>query len=396
MGFRRFATLHATISIGALVVYACTKSPTDATLGPAVTPVLAAGGRTFVQVAAGFIHTCGLTADGAAFCWGSNEYSQLGADASAAGCGGLPCSQSPVEVSGGRRFRSIAAGWVHNCGISTDSNTYCWGGGAVGREGYLGDGKLSRSTLPVKVLADSAFVSIVIGDAHTCALTASGMAFCWGQNTWGELGDGTTTDRSTPVAVATQQRFRSISAGAYHTCGITLTNDAFCWGDNRWGELGTGDVAYNAVSAATRVPTAVSGNLRFSAVAAGWEHTCAIATTGSTYCWGRNEDARQLGDDSNITHRGVPGIITGSIQFTALAAGALATCGRTATNDVYCWGGDYYGSLGNGEAVASGVGHPVHTLGGPYAQVTIGQAHACGVASDRRLWCWGDQSAGQF
>ena len=379
------------------MLYACAKGPTEAgSVDRSIKPVLAGGQHTYAQVAAGFVHTCALTVDGNAFCWGSNEYGQLGASTSSDGCGGRPCSKSPIAVSGGLRFKSIAAGWVHNCGVGTDGATYCWGGGSVGKQGYLGDGRLSLSATPVRVQADSAFVALALGDSHTCALTASGMAFCWGQNTWGELGDGSSLDRATPVAVATQQRFRSISAGAYHTCGITLAGEAYCWGDNRWGELGAGDVGYNATSAAAHTPTLVRGSLSFTAIAAGWEHTCAIATTGATYCWGRNEDARQLGDDSQITHRGVPGVIAGSLQFTSLFAGALATCGRTSSNEVHCWGGNYYGGLGNGEIDASGVGHPVRTLGGPYGQVGIGQAHACGVASDKRLWCWGDQSAGQF
>jgi alpha-tubulin suppressor-like RCC1 family protein len=396
MALRRFATLHATIGLGALLIYACAQSPTDTpTADRAAAPVLAGGAHSYTQVAAGFVHTCALTADGEAYCWGSNEYSQLGSTPDGS-CGGRPCSKSPVAVTGGLRFRVIAAGWVHNCGIATDGGTYCWGGGSINRAGYLGDGAVSRSATPVRVKSDSAFVSVTIGDSHACALTASGMAFCWGQNTWGELGDGTGSDRATPVAVSTQLRFRVLSAGAYHTCGITLADEALCWGDNRWGQLGVGDVAYNAVSASVKVPARVSGDLRFIAIAAGWEHTCGIATSGGTFCWGRNEDARQLGDDSNITHRGVPGRVAGSLQFTGLSAGALATCGNTVSNEVHCWGGNYYGGLGNGQVVAGGVGHPVRALGGPYGQVGLGQAHACGVASDRRLWCWGDQSVGQF
>ena len=397
---RPIRSLKTLAYISAVVLQACASAPTDTeTAKRTTTPVLAGGSRAYAQVAAGFVHTCAIASDGAAFCWGGNEYSQLGSDAAADACRGRPCSKTPVPVSGDLRFTSVAAGWVHNCGISVDKSTYCWGGGASGvmsKEGYLGDGTLRRSSVPVRVAADSLFVSTSIGDGHTCALTASGMAFCWGQNTWGQVGDGTNADRPTPVAVHTELRFRRLSAGAYHTCGITKSDETYCWGDDRWGQLGSGDVAYDAVSSSKNTPLLVAGDLKFTAIAAGWEHTCGLSTTGTTYCWGRNEDAKQLGDDSGITHRGVPGPITGSLQFTELAAGALSTCGRTATNDVYCWGGDYYGGLGNGEIVSGGVGHPVHTRGGPFAQVTIGQSHACAVATDHRLWCWGDQSVGQF
>jgi alpha-tubulin suppressor-like RCC1 family protein len=358
-------------------------------------PVPAAEARTFTQIAAGFVHTCALDAQGAAHCWGNNDYSQLGADVDAE-CGGRPCSREPVVVRGGLRFTVLAAGWVHSCGIATDHHTYCWGGGATGRQGYLGNGAVSRSATPVGVLTDSTFTALSLGDGHSCALTASGMAFCWGQNSAGQLGDGTGTDRSTPVPVATSLRFRSLSAGAYHTCGVTFDGAGYCWGDNRWGQLGAGDVPYNSISSSKREPTAVAGDLKFSEIAAGWQHSCAISSTGLAYCWGRNEDARQLGDDSEITHRGTPAPTAGAPPFTTLIAGPLSTCGRTATNELYCWGGNYYGGLGNGDVATGGVGRPVRTRGGPYARVAIGQGHACAIADDRRLWCWGDQSAGQF
>lgn len=393
----RVRFLHIGCLAGVIFAQACTTLPTNASdADRSTTPIVVSGAYT--KVAAGFVHTCALDASGAAFCWGSNDYSQLGVSLTAHTCGGRPCSKTPVEVNGNLRFRSLAAGWVHNCGVGTDTFTYCWGGGAVGGQGYLGDGALTRSATPVRVLADSAFAALTIGDGHSCALTASGMAFCWGQNIQGQLGDGTRGDRALPVAVKTALRFRAVSAGAYHTCGLTLGNEAYCWGDNRWGQLGIGDVAYNSVSSTVTQPSPVVGGaeLELSSIAAGWEHTCAASTSGVAYCWGRNEIARQLGDESNVTHRGTPWPVAGNLRFATLDAGALATCGRTASDDVYCWGANYYGGLGNGASVSDGVGHPVRTLGGPYAQVTIGQSHACGLATDRRLWCWGDQSAAQF
>lgn len=357
--------------------------------------VMAGGDRAYKRLSAGFLHTCALDVAGAAFCWGSNDYDQLGAPTSTQ-CGGRPCSRTPIAVSGGLRFTTIASGWVSNCGIAADGRTYCWGGGAYSGKGYLGDGTLQRTPTPVRVHADSLFVSVTLGDGHACALTRSGVAFCWGQNNLGQLGDGTTEDRATPVPVATPLRFRELSAGAYHVCGITTDGVGACWGDNRWGELGAGDVAYNALSAAARTPVTIGDGLALRTIAAGWEHTCALAITGAALCWGRNEDAHQLGDDSDVTHRGTPAAISGSNEFVNLSAGALATCAVTADGGTYCWGGNYYGTLGNGETAAKGVAHPVRAQGGPFEAVAIGQAHACGIQADGRLWCWGDQSAGQF
>ena len=377
-------------AVTATVLVACSpaadETPTVSHARSTTSLVLIGGERTFSTVVAGFVHTCALSDEGAAWCWGSNDYSQLGTERP---------SRVPVPVGGDLRFKTIAAGWVHTCGITTDDLTYCWGGGAISKQGYLGDATLSRSAAPVRVAADSAFSHLALGDGHTCALTASGMAYCWGENDFGQLGDGTQQDRPVPVAVATSLRFQRLSAGAYHTCGITVTHEAYCWGDNRWGELGVGDVAYHDLGAASPAPHRVLGGHAFASIAAGWEHTCAITTTSRAFCWGRNDNARQLGDDSDVTHRGKPGAVAGNLSFAALSSGPLSTCGLTTSSESLCWGSNYYGGLGNGET-ARAVGRPVRVQGGPFVVVAIGQSHSCGLGSDRRIWCWGDQSAGQF
>lgn len=392
----RAILLNTVVCVGLSAIAACQGLPTGASRQErSLTPVPAGGDRAYSQVAAGFVHTCAIATGGAAYCWGNNDYSQLGSRDGTEACGGRPCSTTPMAVAGDLRFTTLASGWVQNCGITISRRTYCWGGGSISSMGYLGDGTVRQSSTPVEVRTDSVFVSVTVGDGHACGLTAGGVALCWGQNTWGQVGDGTTEDRPLPVPVSTSLRFRSLSAGAYHVCGITTSNDAYCWGDNRWGELGAGEVAYNSVSAFARTPVKVGGG-PFTAVAAGWEHTCGLSTQGVALCWGRNDDAKQLGDDSPVTHRGTPGPVTGVLRFTELSVGALSTCGRTVDDAMYCWGGDYYGALGNGETASHGVGHPVRTLGGPFQRVAIGQSHACAIARDSRLWCWGDQSAGQF
>lgn len=361
-----------------------------------LTPQRTAGGRQVARASAGFFHTCAVTPAGEALCWGSNQYGQLGTTAAVAQCEVFRCSRTPVAVEGGHAFTTVSAGTTRTCGLDGAGAAWCWGGSqAQGEPGYLGDGTPRSGATPVRVAADSPFVAITAGGA-SCALTASGVAYCWGENFEADVGDSTTQPRLAPVPVAAGAlRFRAIAAGRAHVCAITLDDRLYCWGSNRWGQLGIGDVPYDAFGFKRIYPSPVWRDSTFRAVAAGGAHTCALTTSGRAYCWGQNENAQQLGDESGVTHRGVPGPVAGGHLFVDVTAGTVATCGLTASGESWCWGSDYFGGLGDGREVNGGVGHPVLTRGGPYRAVTVGGSHACGVTSGGELDCWGDGFYGQ-
>jgi len=198
-------------------------------------------GKRFVSVAAGGLHSCAVTTAGEAYCWGYNASGQLGNSTNTdAGV--------PTLVSGGITFASITAGENHTCGLSPSGQAYCWGDDAFGQ---LGAGGVGSSPDPVAAAGGLAFVALTAGFGHTCGITSSGVAYCWGRNARGELGDGTTTNRLGPVAVGGGLSFHMISAGGgdaginpilapAHTCGVTTAKVAYCWGDNQFGELGDG------------------------------------------------------------------------------------------------------------------------------------------------------------
>jgi alpha-tubulin suppressor-like RCC1 family protein len=177
---------------------------------------------------AGWNHTCGLTANGNAFCWGLNGDGQLGD-------GSRLDRLVPTLVRGA--IESLTAGSAHTCGIS-EGQVLCWGDN---RFGQLGDGTAEGKPQPTTVVGlPSTPTQVTAGAVHTCAVLSGGAAYCWGQNLQGQLGDGSNTNRSTAVAVAGGHRFRVLYAGGALTCGITTGGTQLCWGLNQSGQLGDG------------------------------------------------------------------------------------------------------------------------------------------------------------
>jgi hypothetical protein len=167
----------------------------------------------------------------------------------------------------------------------------------------VGDGTFDDSDTPIAVLGGHSFTALSAEGSHTCALTTAGAAYCWGGNNAGQLGDGTgggSAFSDFPVAVLGGHTFAVISAGQGHTCGVTATGDAFCWGDNVSGQLGDGNLGMDS-----HIPIGVLGGHAFEAINGGGLHTCGVATTGDPFCWGENFSG-QLGDGNAPTSSDIP------------------------------------------------------------------------------------------
>ena len=346
---------------------------------------------SFRQVSAGTHHSCGVATDDRAYCWGSNSRGQLG-DGSMA-----TQRERPVLVLGGLRFRQVSAGSHHTCAVTTDYRAYCWG---WNYKGALGDGTdrvLARR--PVAVAGDWRFRDVSAGQFFTCAVARSDRAFCWGWNHIGQVGDGTTIEqRHTPRRVAGGLSFRMVSAGTEHACGVTLADAAYCWGSNEYGSVGDGTTTtvrrvpaavaggrsfsqvaagdrsscgvttarsaycwgwnlYGQVGDGTRIdrraPRAVAGGLAFHAVSVGGAHTCGLRTDQAISCWGHNSFG-QLGNGTTADYT-IPVPLYGNFQYRQVDAGSSHNCGVTTNNRAYCWGYGGFGQRGDGTATAT---HP--------------------------------------
>lgn len=278
-----------------------------------------------VQISAGYYHTCAVTSVGGAKCWGVNTSGEVGD-------GTTITRFAPVDVVGYTSGVSVvAAGSSHTCLITTGGGAKCWGEGAFN---VIGDGTGFDRDAPVDVTGLTAGVlSITACASHTCAVTTMGGAKCWGYNSYGALGDGTSTTRAVPVdVVGLTSGVAILDVGSDHTCAVTTSGGAKCWGRNNRRQLGDG----TAVNRST--PVDVTGlTTVVMTLSAMYRHTCAVTTSGAVKCWGEN-DYGELGDGTNAvrwTAVDVTGFTSGVAQITA---GHNHTCAITSIGGAKCCG----------------------------------------------------------
>jgi alpha-tubulin suppressor-like RCC1 family protein len=309
-------------------------------------PTRVSGNLKFVQITAGLTHTCGVTVDNKAYCWGENIGGQLGD-------GTTDNRSAPKLVAGGRRYSQIRAGGYHTCAITTAGKAFCWGNGS---NGQLGAGAPFQSFVPVAVKGGLTFRRIIAGGLHTCAITTADKAYCWGRGIEGQLGQGTAKSSNKPVAVSGGLSFQSVVPGSDHTCGATTSQQGYCWGG--WGtEIYNGQLGNGDANIGRLVPTALSGGRKWRQIIAGHLHTCGVTQTDVPFCWGWNFDG-QNGDGHNAS-TSVPTRVAGNLTFIGVSTGsqeaslfssndAEHSCGITGDGRIFCWGSNIYGQLGNG------------------------------------------------
>jgi len=312
-------------------------------------PVLVAGGLTFKSVSVGVGHTCGITTQNEAYCWGANHAGRLG--------NGTQTDRSrPTPVGGGHRFTTIAAGGSHTCAISDEGAVFCWGPAAL--SGL--DPTLPDQTSPALLSDEHLFVSIDAAGAATCAVTNDGQVFCWGQYPL----ENAMVDRSaglefvdvgvTTVGIPGFCVRSGVIVGLYpvcleyrqpelwsFVCGVTTVGKAYCW--ENW----------------SMTPTLLSAEVTFRT----FTPFCGITLTGDVLCGGT--------PDGLVTraHPGPP----------LVAITDNAECGLTAVGNAYC-----DGALVSPDLVFESIS--THDFAD----------HRCAVASGGAAYCWGKDRSGQL
>lgn len=250
-----------------------------------------AGGYRWQSLATSSSHVCALRLDGQAYCWGNGFRGKLGN-----GTGGGN-SIVPTRVLTEATFTTLAAGEGHTCGLDTGGHAWCWG---VNDYGQLGDGAVPapgtgrRSDVPSRVVGEQVFVELFAGGgSHSCVLDIDRRAYCWGFNSFGQLGIGSTDHISVPTAITANLRWKTLIVGESHTCGTNQSDDLYCWGSNSAGQFGDG------TTLSSLVPRLVQSAKGYRSVISGGRHMCAVTTAGRAVCWGRGTQS-QLGNGAFV------------------------------------------------------------------------------------------------
>ena len=270
------------------------------------------------QVSAGGGHTCAIRNDNTVWCWGRNDYGQLGNNTATD-------STVPVQVVGVSNATAIGGGDLFACALEDSGAVWCWGRNDAGQ---LGNGA-SDSRTAVQVQGITGAKQLTVGSSHACVLAADGSAQCWGLNADGQLGDGTTNNHATPLAPTGLPPSKAISAGDNFTCAVDMSGNVRCWGNNKSGQLGTGD------NNGQTMPTQAMNLANVAGIAAGTDFACANTSDGYVSCWGSGGLGNGQTDNSNV-----PLVVGTVVGVVALEAGNGHVCALDADKNVWCWGND--------------------------------------------------------
>jgi len=358
---------------------------------------LAPGQSPWQRVAVGDYHACGIGSNGLGYCWGASN--RIGNNT---GAGSLV--PTPIYTSGplnGKTLVDIRASQDHTCALTSEGLAYCWGSN---NQGWLGNNTTSGPDSPTSLYMTGAFNGLTIKKIasqyyHGCVVASDDNVYCFGRNVEGQLGNGNNTQSNAPVAVdrsgvLSGKTVKMIADGrSYgHTCVIASDNKGYCWGWNYAGQLGNSSAVDSNVPVAVNMTGVLSGKT-LKTIVSGQGHTCAIATDDLLYCWGNYAVGSSTSPAAVTT-----GLLSGK-TFTFLAAGENSTCAIASSGSAYCWGQNNGGQFGDGTTTG---GNPTAVdmtgalSGKTLRSIATCSTHTCAVASDNKAYCWGQNNAGQL
>ena len=287
--------------------------------------------------------------------------------------------------------RVIATGQNNSLAIDKNGKAWSWG---YNNYGQLGDNSIIDKVTPVAVLGTTKTfcqIGTGAGATHTISIDKNGKVWGWGYNNNGQLGNNSTTSTRTPVSIlGASKTFCQIAAGQYHTIGIDKNGKVWCWGYNGYGQLGI-----NSVTSA-RTPVAVLGATKtFCQIACEYFSTMAIDKNGQVWGWGYNKYGA-LGNNSTVSQR-TPVVILGATKtFCQIVGSRFNALAIDKNGQVWGWGYNGYGQLGDNSITNQST--PIAVLGTTktFCQIAAGYEYSIGLDKNGKVWGWGNNGSGQI
>lgn len=299
-----------------------------------------------VEVEAGERHACALLVTGAVYCWGANEKGQLGDNSTTTR--GTP---APVwGFSGGGRATSalsVSAATAHTCLVKLDRTAWCWGDNQWGQ---IGDGTTADRMTPWQVTELTNVTTVAVGGASSFAI-AGGTLKAWGSNEHGALGINRVPGSIVPVDVTYMNRASDVEARGYGGACAVQMGQVYCWGLNEDGQLGNGSTKSSLAPEEAKLSGAAPH--AHPALAGGIYHSCVVQMDGAVQCWGRGTSG-QLGTGTlQNALTPTPMLTPPHGTAVEVTGGGYFTCVRTRDGAVYCAGANGFGQLGDGTTTPS-------------------------------------------
>jgi alpha-tubulin suppressor-like RCC1 family protein len=289
------------------------------------------------------------------------------------------------------KVKTIASGRSHSIALMKNNEIYSWGSGFFGQ---LGLGHTEDVSVATKMdfIFPALIETVVCGVNHTFALLCNSEVFCWGKNGHGQLGLGDRKNRLVPTKLTFTAPVKSLSCGGYHTFAFLKNGDIFCWGCNEEGQLGLDH--RERVSLPTKFEFQFPA--RIKSLVCGWLHTVAHLINGEIFSWG-SDYYGQLGLGGGGGTKSIPMKIEFPTQVKYVVCGTEHTVVQLTTNELYCWGQNDYGQLGVGDRKDKYV--PIRlTFKFPaqVKQLVCGSQHTLALLQTGDVFSWGYNNYGQL
>ncbi|MFA6867165.1 MAG: hypothetical protein WCR54_06570, partial [Clostridia bacterium] len=344
---------------------------------------------TVKEIACGTSHSMAITMDGDIYAWGDNSYGQLGDSNIASLSTYIPQKINLI----GKKFSKISCGNYHSLALSDSGEVYAWGKNDLGQigNGSTENGILENVSTPFQIdIINVDFNLITCGSSNSFAVSANGDLYAWGKNDIGQSGDCTLSNNLTPKQITAVVEISYIAAGANYTVVIDSNNNLYTWGNNADGKLGNG----NTVNSLLPLLIKVEMDGMFNKIACGNNHSMALSDAGYLYTWGANNYG-QLGNGYIVDALEPQRIIVQDVIFKEIACGNGHSLALSSTGELYTWGHNNYGQLGDGTSDDCYTPKHIAVSGVTFKQIACGYDHSLAISSNGELYSWGYNNYGQ-